>query len=187
MTRADQTSNNGAPGKLHSRPRSQNGLTRPAKLARSANSASSAMPPSASSSPGHRARSRKGYALASARDRTRLRERSVAERDRVEKMLATAPLPDDRRGNTRDPHGNREELRHLDFGRAVGRTAGLPCTCPVCGDSRIVTDEVIHGGTLSMSECLHCDHRWTARPKARWVDLGARMNRAGRSRSLATA
>ncbi|MCH8883229.1 MAG: 50S ribosomal protein L4 [SAR324 cluster bacterium] len=46
--------------------------------------------------------------------------------------------------------------------------------------AKIVSDEVMHGGTLRMWECLHCEHRWTSRPKGRWVELGARMTRATR-------
>jgi len=138
-------------------------------------------------SPGFRARSRKGRSLASARDRMRLRERNVAERARVEKMLATVPIPDDRRETTRDESGCRQENRFFEPGQDAGYAMGLEFGCPVCGDSRTVTDEVIHGGTLSVSECLHCDHRWTARPKVRWVDLGARMSRGGRPRAVATA
>jgi hypothetical protein len=135
-----------------------------------------------------RARSRNGYALASARDRMRLRERNVAERGRLEKLLATAPLVDDRRARIRNQNRNRAENRIVDLaghhlGRASGRAIGLSRRCPVCGDSRVVTDEVIHGGTLSMSECLHCDHRWTMRSKTRWTELGARMSRGGRPRA----
>ena len=144
---------------------------------------------------GFRARGRKGHGLASARDRSRLREADLAERARVEKMFSTVASPDDRRSDDRDSNAE-HETRGLDFESRVHHfsnpdpnqsTSLWPRHCPVCGDARIVTDEVLHGGTLSMSECLHCDHRWTERPKARWVELGTRMNGRGRSRTAATA
>jgi hypothetical protein len=129
----------------------------------------------------HRARSRKGYALASARDRMRLRDRNGAERERLEKMLAATPLVDDRRTRTRNQDRNRTGNRIVELGGHLsGCAIGRSRRCPVCGDSRVVTDEVIHAGTLSMSECLHCEHRWTMRPETRWTELGARMNRRGR-------
>ncbi len=127
-----------------------------------------------------RSRSRKRYGLASKRDRTRLRERTVAERARVEQMLATAPIVEEQWTRTRRSTETVEANPLMGVGRSrAGRGFGLARSCPVCGDARIVTDEVIHGGTLSMSECLHCDHRWTMRPKARWADLGTRMIRRG--------
>jgi len=146
---------------------------------------------------GFRARGRKGHGLASARDRSRLREADLAERARVEKMLSTVAIPDDRRSDDRDSNAE-HETRGLDFESRAHHfpnpdpnpnqsTSLWPRHCPVCGDARIVTDEVLHGGTLSMSECLHCDHRWTERPKARWVELGTRMNGRGRRRTAATA
>jgi len=146
---------------------------------------------------GFRARGRKGRGLASARDRSRLREADLAERARVEKMFSTVAIPDDRRSDDRDSNAE-HEMRGLDFESRAHHfsnpdpnpnqsTSLWPRHCPVCGDARIVTDEVLHGGTLSMSECLHCDHRWTERPKARWVELGTRMNGRGRWRESATA
>ena len=171
MTRVDHTSKEALPKKHPLRLRTQKGLT-------------SSVSPS-TSTPGRRAPSRKGSALASARDRRRLRERNRAESERVEKMLATVPLPEDRRARTRDWMSPLEESQRVDdYGmHEIGHCRG----CPVCGDARIVTDEVIHGGTLSMSECLHCDHRWTMRPGARWVDLGTRMTRRRRLQVVPTA
>ena len=129
---------------------------------------------------GLRARGRRGEGLTSARDRQRLRERKTAERDRVEGMTASAALPVDRRARSREAGVPQCTPHPLPSGlRAV-----QPVGCPVCGDGRIVTDEVMHGGTLRVLECLHCEHRWTQRPKGRWVELGARMNRAGRPRAL---
>lgn len=125
---------------------------------------------------GIRARGRRGEALASARDRQRLRERNQAERERVERMIASVPLPSERRAGGRASFGSENMPDAVSFGLHSAQAA----TCPVCSDDRIVTDEVMHGGTLRVSECLHCEHRWTQRPKGRWVELGTRMNRAVR-------
>ena len=124
-----------------------------------------------------RARGRRGESLASPRDRQRLRERTSAERERVEGMLASVPVPVERRTHQRESCLVDTEP-HL---RAV-----QPVGCPVCGDRKVVTDEVMHIGTLRISECLHCEHRWTQRPKGRWIDLGSRMNRAERPRAVQT-
>jgi hypothetical protein len=136
---------------------------------------------------GPRASGRKGHGLASLRDRQGLHERIRAERARVEMMLATAPIPDDRRRGDRDTQDQVGEKNPARIARPIGLSNWRSTCCPVCGDDRIVSDEVIHAGTLSMSECLHCDHRWTGRPNARWVDLGTRMNRGGGLRAAATA
>jgi hypothetical protein len=117
-----------------------------------------------------RARGRRGEALASPRDRQRLRERIAAERARVEGMLATVPPPNER--DVLDGSAQRVD----SFAMIVA--AETPTACPVCGHGKVVSDEVMHGGTLRMSECLHCEHRWTNRPPGRWMDLGARMNRS---------
>ena len=132
---------------------------------------------------GQRARGRRGESLASSRDRQRLRERNMAERERVEGMIASVPVPVERRSHRRESLV-REYDRHTPSTEL--RTAE-PVGCPVCGDSRIVTDEVMHGGTLRMSECLHCDHRWTRRPKGHWIELGARMSRSARRGATRTA
>lgn len=87
--------------------------------------------------------------LSSARDRQRLRERQYAERVRVEDMLATAPVP------LPIPAGT-PTLRAL---------RPQPSTCPVCASEKVVCDEVVSGGLLKLSECLHCEHRWTKRPR----------------------
>lgn len=97
--------------------------------------------------------------LASARDRQRLREREFAERARVEEMLASAP-----------PLSPLLSERPLPKGPA--RLRALPVhasTCPVCTSTKVVRDEVMSGGLLRLSECLHCDHRWTDRPRSRAV------------------
>lgn len=130
-----------------------------------------------------RAQGRRGESLGSPRDRARLRQRNSAERSRVEGMLASAPLPLDRRTQARVepmPAPSTPTSTSANRLRALPSTAG----CPVCGDARVVTDEVMHEGTLRVSECLHCDHRWTHRPRARWIDLGARMNHNGRRPAL---
>jgi len=125
---------------------------------------------------GIRARARRGEGLASARDRQRLRERNRAERERVEGMIASVPLPVERRARGRESLGSEYMPDSVSLGLGTAEVA----TCPVCSDDRIVTDEVMHGGTLRVSECLHCEHRWTQRPKGRWVELGTRMNRSMR-------
>jgi hypothetical protein len=128
---------------------------------------------------GHRARGRRGEGLASARDRQRLRERKTAERDRVEGMIAGVEIPVERRAHGRESR----VLEYTPVSMQPGLRAMQPAGCPVCGDGRIVSDEVMHGGTLRVSECLHCEHRWTQRPKGRWVELGTTMSRAGRPRA----
>ncbi len=126
---------------------------------------------------GRRARGRRGESLASARDRQRLREREAAERQRVERMLAKVPLSPDW-----DP-SNPEIVPHPSskaFGQPGLRVVDAePSACPVCGDTRIVADEVIHLGTLRLSECLRCEHRWTERPSRRFAELGWRMAGGG--------
>ena len=132
-----------------------------------------------------RARGRRGESLGSARDRRRLRERNAAERERVEEIVASAAVPVERRAHRREsaipePRPDSTLVRP----QAVVRLHAVqPRHCPVCGDDKIVSDEVMHGGRLGVSECLHCEHRWTQRPKGRWAELGARMNRTGRSGS----
>jgi hypothetical protein len=126
---------------------------------------------------GKRPRGRRGESLASPRDRQRLRERNLAERERVEGMLADVPVVVERRTHRREPISLYAQPRLW---------AVQPDGCPVCSDERVVTDEVMHGGRLRMSECLHCEHRWTQRPKGHWVELGATMNRARRPRALST-
>ena len=148
----------------------QSANRKPASFARSAKPA------------GLRARGRRGESLASARDRQRLRERNVAERERVERVMASGAVPLERR-----THGRESAIHGYEEALPVGLRAVPPMPpmgCPVCGDGRTVTDEVMHGGTLHVLECLHCEHRWTERPRARWVELGARMNRTGHLRAL---
>ena len=144
------------------------------------------------SSAGIRARGRRGESLASARDRKRLRERNTQERERVEGMIDSMAVPVERRTRRRESLVAECTTRSLPSGHHPGVHAGVradiravqPVICAVCGDGRIVTDEVMHGGNLRVSECLHCEHRWTERPKGRWVELGARMNRDARPRAL---
>jgi hypothetical protein len=95
-------------------------------------------------------------------------------------MLASAAAPIERRARDRDS-ASEDAIFHA---RPSRLRALQPAGCPVCGDDRIVTDEVMYGGRLRISECLHCDHRWTQRPKGHWVELGARMNRDWRPRAL---
>jgi hypothetical protein len=128
---------------------------------------------------GLRARGRRGESLASARDRQRLRERNRSERERVEGMIASQPIPVERRAHGREALASEYKPLAASFGLRAAQAG-----CPICGDGRIVTDEVMHGGTLRVSECLHCEHRWTQRPKERWVELGRRMNRSARPRAI---
>jgi len=112
--------------------------------------------------------------LGSARDRQHLRERNAAERIRVERMLAESPGSVGARSTT---------LRVVPPVAARG--------CPVCASTKVVSDEVAHSGrhagTLRLSECLHCDHRWTERTRGRWTELGGTMGRAVRWRAATPA
>ncbi|MAG33311.1 MAG: hypothetical protein CL908_20740 [Deltaproteobacteria bacterium] len=121
-----------------------------------------------------------GRGLASARDRQSVRERKVAERERVERMLASVPAIDERRARDRAtaPSGVAQTAASRRFLRAV-----QPPSCPICRGTELVSDEVMQGGTLRLAECLHCAHRWTERPRRRWAELGATMNRHGRGRA----
>jgi hypothetical protein len=123
--------------------------------------------------------------LASARDQQRLGERNREERERVEKMLATAPIP------LESPSEMPIEASvawdaplELRPNRAPRSLQGLtPRGCPVCGGKRVVCDEVIQLGTLRLSECLRCEHRWTERGPKRWAEVGAPMTRFARRTS----
>jgi hypothetical protein len=123
--------------------------------------------------------------LASARDQQRLGERNREERKRVEKMLATAPIP------LESPSEMQIEASvawdaplELRPNRAPRSLQGLtPRGCPVCGGKRVVCDEVIQLGTLRLSECLRCEHRWTERGPERWAEVGAPMKRFARRTS----
>lgn len=137
-----------------------------------------------------------GRSLGSDRDRQRLQERNAAERSRVERMLAEGPsslgasfsLPTQppARWNSSHPvvtppvstRPSRSRLR----ARPTTQTAARGWACPVCASGKVVSDEVAHGGTLRLSECLHCDHRWTERTRARWSELGHRMSGGERRR-----
>ncbi len=115
-----------------------------------------------------------GARLASARDRQRLRERHAEECERVENMLASAPDPlEPPSGWVMSPDASGS--RTLPTRQALA-AAG----CPVCGTTQIVCDEVIQLGTLRLSQCSRCDHRWTHRSGDRWAEVGATMNRPGR-------
>jgi hypothetical protein len=45
--------------------------------------------------------------------------------------------------------------------RRRGPASSAPVGCPVCGGSRVRTDEVAHRELLRLAACLRCDHRWT--------------------------
>jgi len=139
--------------------------------------------------------------LASARDRQRLGERNQQERDRVEKMLATAPLPLDSAAempiessvawdSPRELGPDRELFWHLDSQPESYPTSHpesprgwVPQGCPVCGGTRVACDEVMQLGTLRLSECFRCEHRWTERGPERWAEVGAPMKRSARRTS----
>ncbi|MHA7837719.1 MAG: hypothetical protein ACX98W_09695 [bacterium] len=133
--------------------------------------------------------------LASARDRRRLLERRAAERMRVERMLAAAPMPVDREEapgpRRRRPDGQRPKGRGpsgrgptgrgpADRGGAgqgpaprgrdrarLERPGRTAARCRVCDGVDVVCDEVAHAGWLRLAHCRRCDHRWTERPAAR--------------------
>ncbi len=116
--------------------------------------------------------------LASARDRQRLRERSAQERERVEKMLASTP-------DSVEPPTGWATLTDVPGSRTPPTPHTLvPVGCPVCGATQILFDEVMQLGTLRLSECSRCDHRWTHRSRERWAEVGATMNRPVRSNTL---
>jgi hypothetical protein len=136
--------------------------------------------------------------LASARDRQRLGERNREERERVEQMLATVPVPVESTAempieaavawsspHELHPNGSPYSLQQ-DPQQELARESlqgWRPQGCPVCGGTQVACDEVIQLGTLRLSECLRCEHRWTERGPGRWAEVGARMNRSGRRRS----
>ena len=119
-------------------------------------------------------RSHSGSGLASARDRQRVRERNAAERARVERMLASAPL-------SRSLSGSPQALPGSAARGSVSLRALPSPGCPVCCSGRTASDEVYQQGTLRLWECLHCDHRWTERPSRRWAEIGASMARGAAS------
>ncbi len=135
-----------------------------------------------------------GTPLGSARDRQRLRDRNAAERVRVEQMLANTPVPqappvspDPRSGaNLKLASARSRTTAPGSIPRSTPNPAPMLHAiagrgCPVCASSKVVSDEVFHGGTMRLSECLHCDHRWTQRSRGRWSELGATMNRGARA------
>ena len=148
-----------------------------------------------------------GNGLASPHDRARVRDRNAAERSRVEQMFASGAPPTERRRalrgisasaafegrtidslpgqpqfNSQPPPQPRTALAARSALRAVPSNG-----CPVCTSQTIVTDDVMHAGMLRLSECLHCDYRWTERLSRNWSQLGARMARAHRPRIVATS
>lgn len=127
-----------------------------------------------------------GYAsgrgqLASPHDRKQMRDRNAAERARVEEMLANAPLPTDRRRARWTPPITQSAPFSYEqpAERPAARLRALPAQpkgCPVCASAKVTTDEVGRGSSaLRLSECLHCDHRWTERPTRRFAEIGGSM------------
>ena len=119
--------------------------------------------------------------LASARDRQTVRDRNAAERVRVEEMFASAPLPSDRRRARWTSPASSPASVPASEGSPVPRLRALPAmssSCPVCASATVTTDEVTRtGGSLRLSECLHCDHRWTETPTRRFTAIGGAMGR----------
>lgn len=118
--------------------------------------------------------------LGSARDRERLRERVLAERARVEQVLARGPREVPRRRASREaprplegPVGsaNASMQNAVRFPAGAGAKRG----CGLCGGSDIFEDKVedeVGGGredVLLLGRCRRCDHRWTHRMAARFV------------------
>jgi hypothetical protein len=133
-----------------------------------------------------------GASLGSARDRERLRDRNAAERSRVEQMLSQTPGPFESLDSEPPrstpnlylrPAGHQASNATRGETRAPAQeTPGLwGRSCPVCTSAKVVSDEVMHGGTIRLSECLHCDHRWTENPRGRWAEVGAAIHRADRA------
>lgn len=126
-----------------------------------------------------------GYGrLASPRDRQAARDRNTAERARVEEMLASAPLPSDRRRARWTPpvtptlDSPAETSRDGSKASRLRALPTMPAGCPVCESTKVTSDEVARpGGSLRLSECLHCDHRWTEKPVRRFAELGGAMGR----------
>ena len=100
--------------------------------------------------------------LSSARDRARLREREVAERGRVERVLARGPRDVERRRADRDPASH-----------AASISTSSTSVCGVCGSGEVFEDEVGEGFRLGpglrLAWCRRCDHRWTERLAIRFV------------------
>jgi hypothetical protein len=99
-----------------------------------------------------------GQGLASGRDRARLRERELAERARVERVLARGPREGERRKTDRDEPARATDLRSdADLASSVATRVG--CSCRVCGGREIVEDEVFDRGAWRVARCLRCEHR----------------------------
>ena len=128
-----------------------------------------------------------GGRLSSARDRQKVRERNAAERTRVEEMLASAPIDaKPRMPFSPSAPSSVEQSRSPSSAFHLRALSSSPEGCPVCESGKVVRDEVFEAGTtLRLSECLNCEHRWTARPRARWSELGQRMTSRGGARVVA--
>lgn len=117
--------------------------------------------------------------LASPRDREYLRKQKALERERVELALAAAP-------HTLDLVEVGEISLDVAFSGAAFSSSAFssgatlndaspdsipidlsPASCPVCAGTQIRCDEVVRGERIRLSECLRCDHLWTA-SRRRW-------------------
>jgi len=130
---------------------------------------------------------RLGRGLASLRDRRRLRERDAAERARVERALATAPLPSEPNpGPIRARLPKRSTSRVVQLARTrPARRGSVPTPllrCSICAGSDVLLDEVVHDGQLlRLGQCGRCSHRWTDRPRG--VSGAGTGTRAGTGRT----
>jgi len=114
-----------------------------------------------------------------------LRERNARERERVEQALAAPPLFPEPSGSSDGkpeypPHWRNRSVGFLQVETPLSGAFGEglePVVCPVCAATEIDFDEVAQLGTLRLSECRRCDHRWTTRSPERWAEVGAKMNR----------
>lgn len=102
--------------------------------------------------------------LSSERDRERLRARQMAERARVERVLARGPREVERRREAlRVDRPAAESRAEQGRARRAARRPGADAGCAVCGGSEIHEDEVFEGGFIRLGWCRRCDHRWTER------------------------
>ena len=123
-----------------------------------------------------------GHTLGSERDRQRLRARNADERERVERMLASVPSPADPPSTVATA-----EIRSLSqaLASAPHSSWSAASACPVCESSKVVRDEVFRAGSIRLSECLHCDFRWTDSAGSRSVSSVA-ADRVGRAPALSS-
>ncbi len=153
---------------------------REARKSRSGRTASGASAGARRRARGPASRRRGVGRLASEHDRQRLRELVRSERERVERALAAVPGPLETDESEAAAFVDRPPSDASEAPPAPLHALS-PASCPICGGRRIACDEVMQLGTLRLSECLRCDHRWTERAPRRWAELGAVMRGSTRS------